>query len=126
MYEVHVTNQSRSTLTTSNGQQVAPNGGTWSSGTIGDAWVASPTGGTLAFQDIADGHVPGDTAETWGVLISYQGEEIVGRYEGGGRLQVTLNQFHQAALSGMNLRRVFLPPMTIQGEGVAPAEDAAG
>jgi hypothetical protein len=42
------------------------------------------------------------------VLIAYQGEEFVGRYEGGGQLTVVINQYYQAELSGMDLREVSL------------------
>ncbi len=116
MYHVTIVNQSEVTLTTSNGNTIAP-GATWESGDIGNAWVRSDQVGTLNFLDIADQHIGGNTDETWGVLISYQGEEIVGRYEGGGRLKVTLNKYLQAHLSGMNLRQVHLPPMLIDVGG---------
>jgi hypothetical protein len=43
------------------------------------------------------------------VLISYQGEEMVGRYEGAGALSVALNEYGQATPSGMDFRQVSLP-----------------
>ncbi len=112
MYQITLVNQSGATLTTSDGKSIAPND-TWQTGDLGNAWIRSDQIGTLNFLDIADQHIGGNTGETWGVLISYQGEEIVGRYEGGGRLSVTLNKYLQAKLSGMNLRRVQLPAMEI-------------
>ena len=114
-YMVTLTNQSRATLTTSDGKQVPPNQ-QWTSGVIGDAWVSSDQFGHLNFLDIADTHIPGDSSETWGVLISYQGEEIVGRYEGGGQLSVAINAFGQAELGGMDLRQVSLPGLLIAGQ----------
>jgi hypothetical protein len=45
-----------------------------------------------------------------GVLISYQGEEYVGRYEGGGVLNVEINRYLQMTISGnMAFRQVWLP-----------------
>jgi hypothetical protein len=112
MYRVTIENQSAATLTTSDGHQIGPNS-SWESSDLGNAWVRSDQIGPMNFLDIGDQHIPGNTGETWGVLISYQGEEIVGRYEGGGRLHVTLNRYLQAKLTGMNLRRVALSAMEI-------------
>jgi len=112
MYMVTVQNNSQYTFKTSDGATIAPNG-TWQpKSAIGNAWVLSTQLGTINFLDIGDKHIPGDSKETWGVLISYQGEEVVGRYEGGGKLSVTINNFGQAQLSGMDLRQVQLPSFT--------------
>lgn len=109
MYNVQVINGSPYTWEASDGTTVAP-GGTWvTQQAIGNAWIKSNELGTLNFLDIADTHIPGDSGETWGVLLSYQGEEVVGRYEGGGQLGVTLNGFGQAELTGMDIRQVQLP-----------------
>jgi hypothetical protein len=113
-YHIELTNNSKHlTLETSDGHSVAPNGGTWKSGTLGDGWVASRELGTIAVHDIADSHIGGDSGETWGCLISYQGEEVVGRYEGGGVLKITVDEHGTAHLSGMNLRKVALPGLVI-------------
>ena len=112
MYSVMLDNQSAVTLTASDGQSIPP-GGQWKSGNLGSAWIRSEQIGPISFLDIADAHVSGDSSETWGVLISYQGEEVVGRYEGGGTLQVTLNKFLQASLHGMHFRQVSLPPFEL-------------
>jgi hypothetical protein len=111
MYQVTVANGSKATLQTSDGKQIPP-GGSWKSEAGGDMYVTSVQGGTIRFTDIADTRIPGDTAQTWGVLISYQGEEVVGRYEGGGELTVQVNRYLQVALSGMAFRQVYLPAMT--------------
>ena len=76
---------------------------------IGNAWIRSTEWGVLNFLDIADTHISGDSKETWGVLVSYQGEEIVGRYEGAGQLKATINEFGQVELTGMDFREVSLP-----------------
>lgn len=88
-----------------------PAGATWNVNgqVLGNAWIKCDQLGTLNFLDIADTHIPGDSGETWGVLVSYQGEEMVGRYEGGGQLVASINQFGQVALSGnMDIRQVSL------------------
>ena len=113
MYQVRLLNRSPLTLKTSDGQTIAPNG-TWQTpGNLGNAWVTSTESGPLDFLDLGNQHIPGDSGETWGVLISFQGEEFVGRYEGGGQLHVTFNKFMQARLSGMDLRQVDLTALQI-------------
>ena len=116
MYQVTVTNNSNVGIGFVGGNQVIPDGGSWQSGNLGDIALDVPTRGVLSFHDIGDTHIPGDSGETWGVLIAYQGEEFVGRYEGGGQLAVTINQYYQAVLSGMDLRQVSLPAMELAGE----------
>jgi hypothetical protein len=78
-----------------------------------------PTRGVLSFHDIGDTHIGGDSGETWGVLVAYQGEEFVARYEGGGQLAVEINTFYQATLSGMDIRQVELPGLQIAGATTA-------
>jgi hypothetical protein len=107
-YNLKVSNQSNYVVGTSDGTQLQP-GQSWTSGTVGSVWVSTAELGTINFLDIGETHIGGDSSETWGVLISYQGEEVVGRYEGGGELSVTVNKFGQAQLSGMDLRQVALP-----------------
>jgi hypothetical protein len=87
-----------------------PPAGTWKPGGLhGNAWLRSAQLGTLNILDLGARHIPGDSKETWGVLISYQGEEMVGRYEGQGTLNVALNEYGQATPSGMDFREVSLP-----------------
>ena len=115
MYQLSVTNNSPYGVGFLGGNQVIPEGGgQYQSGTdLGNLTLVVPTRGPLDFLDIADAHIPGDSGETWGVLIAYQGEEVVGRYEGEGALTVVINQYSQAELSGMDLRQVSLPAMEI-------------
>ena len=115
MYQISLVNHSNVGLGFMGGNQVIPPGGSWKSDNLGDIGIVVPTRGTLSFHDIADTHIGGDSKETWGVLIAYQGEEYVGRYEGGGQLTVEINQYYQALLSGMDLRQVSLPAMEIAG-----------
>ena len=67
---------------------------------LGNVVVAVPGLGEVNFLDIGDQQIGGWSKATWGVLISYQGEEIVFRYEGGGQITLTINKFGQAQLSG--------------------------
>jgi hypothetical protein len=114
-YSLQVQNGSQYTWEGSDGANVPP-GAMWSpqNQPLGNAWLQSPQLGTLNFLDIADTHIPGDSGETWGVLVSYQGEEMVGRYEGGGQLNGSINNFGQVTLSGMDLRQVSLPSFVQQ------------
>ena len=115
MYQLTLTNHSNVALGFVGGNQVIPPGDQWKSGNLGDVGIIVPTRGTLSFHDIGDTHIGGDSKETWGVLIAYQGEEFVGRYEGGGQLAVEINAYYQAVLSGMDLRQVDLPAIEIAG-----------
>ena len=118
MYQLSVTNNSNVGVGFVGGNEIIPSGGgTWQSAdNLGDVTLDVPTRGPLSFHDIGDQHIGGDSSETWGVLIAYQGEEMVGRYEGGGQLNVVINQYYQAELSGMDIREVAL-----RGMGIAPA-----
>ena len=122
MYVVSLTNNSNVSLGFVGGNQIIPGGGgTYKSGNLGDMTLTVPTRGPLSFHDIGNTHIPGDSGETWGVLIAYQGEEYVGRYEGGGTLKVEINQYYQAALSGMDLRQVSMPSVLL-GAATAAAD----
>ena len=113
MYQVTIHNGSQTRFQTSDGKQFGP-GETWTSGFLGDGYITSVQGGTLSLIDIADQRIPGDTSQTWGVLIGYQGEEYVGRYEGGGALHVEINRYLQMTLSGnMGFRQVYLPGLIV-------------
>jgi hypothetical protein len=116
MYQVTITNNSNVGIGFAGGNQVIPSGDQWKSDNLGDLILLVPTRGPLSFHDIADQHIGGDSQETWGVLIAYQGEEMVGRYEGGGQLAVEINTYYQAVLSGMDIREVSLPAMQIAGQ----------
>jgi hypothetical protein len=111
-YTVTINNSTDSPITAEDGTVIAPNGGTWTSGTLGDTYAHSDQFGPISFIDLGDTHIGGDSGETWGVLITYQGEHMVGRYEGGGQLTVSFNKYLQANLTGMDLRLVQLDAIT--------------
>jgi hypothetical protein len=115
-YYVSVTNSTVYDMQTSNGQPLKGGGGTWSSGLIGDAWVNTLGWGTLNFLDIGHTHVGGDSGGEWGVLVSYQGEEVVGRYDGSPVLSVAISALGAATMVGggdFTLRQVSLPAFEI-------------
>jgi hypothetical protein len=117
VYQLSVTNNSPYGIGFLGGNQVIPDGGgQWQSGDLGNVTLVVPTRGPLDFLDIGEQHIGGDSGETWGVLVAYQGEEFVARYEGGGQLSVVVNEYSQAELSGMDIREVALPGMLIAGE----------
>ncbi|MBD0371926.1 MAG: hypothetical protein ICV60_13885 [Pyrinomonadaceae bacterium] len=77
---------------------------------LGTGWINIPGIGHMNFNDIGKDHAGGFSKATWGVLISYQGEETEFRYEGEGEINVTINRFGQAELSGNGgFSRVDLP-----------------
>jgi hypothetical protein len=113
MYQIHLTNNSTYLrLATVDGRTINPKE-EWQSGDLGNFWLYTQQFGPIGFYDLGDKHIPGDTSETWGVLITYQGEEFVGRYEGGGRLDVAINDYGQATIRGMHIHQVLLPPVIL-------------
>lgn len=121
MYNVTITNSTGTPMTTADGQTIEPNA-TWQSGELGNTWVHSDQFGALSLVDIGDQHIGGDSSETWGVLITYGGENMVGRYEGGGALKITFNQYLQAVVSGMDLRLVALSSLVTADQPSLTAE----
>lgn len=67
---------------------------------FGNVYVTVPGLGAVNFLDVGNNQIGGYSKSTWGVLISYQGEEVVFRYEGGGEIELTINGFGQAELRG--------------------------
>lgn len=71
--------------------------------------------GAINFTDIADKDVGGYSKATWGVMISYQGEELVFRYEGQGALQLTINWLGQAEITtNGSISQIKLPSFVIR------------
>ena len=113
-YYVAVTNETTYDLTTSDGKQIPSAGGTWTSPLIGDAWVQTQIWGVLNFLDIGHAHVGGDGPGEWGVLFSYQGEEVVGRYDGSPTFNAVISPMGSITLSGgTSLRQVSLPAFQV-------------
>lgn len=84
---------------------------------LGNGYIDIPGLGSINFTDIGEQQVGGYSKATWGVLISSQGEEVVFRYEGGGEIQVTINQYGQAEISGNGgFSRIRLSSFVLPGE----------
>jgi hypothetical protein len=115
MFEVQLTNQSPAQLAVFDGTTIAPNGGTWhyAGGPQGQVtWIDTPFG-RFGFVDIGDAHIGGDSTEEWGVLFCFQEMSVVGRYNGGGTVNITVDQFLQFNLEGMDFRQVQLNGLVI-------------
>ena len=68
--------------------------------TLGSGFINVPGVGGVSFIDVGEKDIGGHSKKKYGVFISYQGEEAVFRYDGEGEMQVTINKFGQAELSG--------------------------
>jgi len=68
--------------------------------TLGNGYINVPGIGGVTFIDIGERQMGGHSKKKFGVFISYQGEEAVFRYDGEGEMQVTINEFGQAEISG--------------------------
>ena len=111
---VVVANSAGATFTVSSGSSMQPKG------PLGDATITVPGMGEMMVHDIADRPLGGYSKATWGVLVSYKGEEAVFRYEGGGQLTITFNDLGQATLaSNGGISRVDVAAMILPGEIVA-------
>ena len=115
MFNVSVTNNSGVPLSGSDGTKLPPSGGMWkttSQALSGWGFVLTPFG-PAGFVDIGANHIPGDSSETWGVLLAYQGMSVVGRYEGQGQLVLDLDTFLQVGMEGMDFREVELEGLVL-------------
>jgi hypothetical protein len=94
---------------------VAPNGGKESIGPLGSFELTVPSMGTILFIDLGNAklsqytnpNIPW-TNQTWGGLIRYRGEEAYFRYEGGGVVNLVVDQYGSINVSfpmgGMQVR----------------------
>jgi len=67
---------------------------------LGNFRLVIPGAGEVNFIDIAQKHIANFSKATWGILISYQGQECEFRYEGEGDLTVNVTELGQIELSG--------------------------
>ena len=117
MYSVTIINSTGAPMTNPDGHTIKPDE-TWTSeDTLGNTYIHSEEFGSISFRDLADKHIGGDSGETWGVLISYRGDHMVGRYEGRGKLTVSFDKYLRATLSGMHLRKVVLENLVADKPG---------
>ena len=120
MYNLTVVNNFSSQLTVDAGGTTYPvvTGETTKIPTnLGNAAINIPGIGHMLLHDVADRQIGGFSKATWGVYLSYQGEELVFRYEGGGQITVTFNDFGQASLeSNGGISRISLGAFKLAGE----------
>jgi hypothetical protein len=114
-YSLILQNSTGSTIDASDGQTIRPDD-SWKGDGLGNAYFHSDEVGSLSFRDIGEEHISGDSKETWGVLITYQGTHVVGRYDGDrGSLEITWDKHLQALVGGkMTLRHVLLNPIVTE------------
>lgn len=117
-YHVTIINKYHDTIVPSFGSPIPKGDGRpmKMSQTLGHGYVTVPGIGAVNFTDVADKQIGGFSKSTWGVLISYQGEETVFRYEGGGEIELTINELGQAELSGNgSFSRISLGSFVVKG-----------
>jgi hypothetical protein len=115
-WHLTVTNNYHDSVQIPNITVLPPNGQPFKVGsTLGHIAVIVHGLGAVNFTDIGDRQIGGYSKATWGVLISYQGEELIFRYEGGGEIQLTINALGQAEMNGNGgFSRVQLPSFVYQ------------
>lgn len=80
------------------GHLVAPGASYEHPESLGSGIMTIPGHTELNLLDIGDRQLGGPSKATWGVLISFHGEEVVFRYEGEGQLQVRVTELAQIEL----------------------------
>lgn len=106
-YYVHIDNNFGQAITVSDGTTIN-SGSSWDSTQLGGLKLMIPDYGTVIFQDIGTTHIDGDTNGAWGVLISYHDEDIVGRYDGNGQLNVAVGAYGAITIAGMSFADVVI------------------
>ncbi|MDQ3918693.1 MAG: hypothetical protein M3348_09460 [Acidobacteriota bacterium] len=82
---------------------------------LGNFRLHIPGAGEVNLIDIGERKIAGFSKATWGVLISYQGEECEYRYEGGGQITIHVTDLGQIELSSNgSIIRVGLPPFVFK------------
>lgn len=116
MWNLTLTNNYRLIVTVNDNEgnhSVNPNTQYQNTTPLGNAYIIVPGLGEANFIDLGDNHIGGDGPETWGVLINYQGQAWVFRYEGGGELSLTLTNYGVLQItSNFSTREVEYPPIT--------------
>ncbi len=100
------------TLQASDGKEIPPND-VWMTERMPNVWFTSAQFGPISCLDLEGVHLGGDSSESWGVLVSYQGAKFVGRYEGKAAVNMELNRYGQVSLAGMQFRQLLLPPLLL-------------
>ncbi len=119
MFYVNVTNNFVNRLTINGSKKVNTGGGTASTGRVsGTQTIEVPAMGTILLLDLARNKVPGyGLSETWGVLMRYQGLELYYRYEGDGKIDLTVDEYGNVNVTSVqgSALIISLNDMTFQG-----------
>ena len=104
MYTLNVVNNYPSPITARGGEVIAENGGTAQFNKLGGFILSCMGLGELSFQDLGETKIPGFPypKQTWGALIRCHSTEVYYRYEGGGEVTATLDQFGTWSLNTSN------------------------
>ena len=85
---------------------------------MGSGYLTVPGIGSVNFLDLGDKKIEGYPIpkETWGVLVRFSTVEAYYRYEGGGELTATIDQYGSCTLSTSNgtMITISLPEFTIK------------
>ncbi|NND63889.1 MAG: hypothetical protein HKN48_11935 [Flavobacteriaceae bacterium] len=102
--------------------RISERGGSHVFENLGNAFLDIPGMGQMAFIDLGEKKIPGyDVAsETWGVLVRSNTSEAYYRYEGGGILTATFDEYGTCTLSaGRNtLIPVYLDELIVDVTGI--------
>lgn len=121
MYTLNVVNNYPSPITATGGVVIAENGGSHQFTKLGGMILSIAGLGEIGFQDLGDTKIPDYPypSQTWGVLIRFHSTEAYYRYEGGGELTATLDQFGTCSLTTTNgtminikLEELIVDPLT--------------
>lgn len=123
MYTLTVNNNYVWQISADNGAVKIPErGGSHVFNDLGSVYLDIPGMGQMAFIDLGDKKIPGyDVAsETWGVLVRTHTTEAYYRYEGGGILTATFDEYGTCTLSaGRNtLIPIYLDELIVEVSGV--------
>jgi len=115
-WHLTVTNKYHGSVQIPNITVLPPNGQPYKvPSTLGHIYLLVDGLGPINFTDIGDKDIGGYSKSTWGVMISYQGEELVFRYEGGGEIQLTINWLGQAEITtNGSISQIRLPSFIIR------------
>ncbi len=119
MYTLNITNNFPDTITMS-GNGSINSGDSGSVEKLGDLTITIPGRGEARLFDLGENKLPGYSLpkQTWGVLLRYLTTEVYYRYEGGGEMSLTIDEYGSISASTSNgeMIRVKLPELSVEHE----------
>ncbi len=120
MFTINVTNNFVSDVTINGSVKVSKGGGTGTTGSVGGTQTVDVPGmGAVLVIDLAQQKIAGyDLKQTWGVLLRYKSVELYYRYEGEGRIDMTVDGYGSVNVTGVQGSAIIisLPELTFIGE----------